>query len=375
MNFKDLGISEPLVQVLKKSGITTPTPIQEECIPLIKDYKDVIAQAQTGTGKTLAFLLPLFENISPDICATQALIITPTRELALQITEEANQLAKGKAINVLAAYGGRNIGSQLNKLKGTIHLIIATPGRLIDHIERGTIDLNKVKTVVIDEADQMLLMGFRNEVDQILRATPRNRQTLCFSATMAPNVKKLAYHYTYSPTMVTIEPKKVTIDTIRQEVIETTDRWKADTLCQVLEEDNPFLAIIFARTKRRADELFAKMKKRGFNVQVIHSDIAQNKRERILKSFRDADLQYLIATDVASRGLDISGVTHIYNYDVPETPEIYIHRIGRTGRAGEDGYTCMFVAPKDNLEFNMIERKLRRNLPKRQLKEELRKTK
>lgn len=375
MNFKDLGISEPLVQVLKKSGITTPTPIQEECIPLIKDYKDVIAQAQTGTGKTLAFLLPLFENISPDVFATQALIITPTRELALQITEEANQLANGKAINVLAAYGGRNIGSQLNKLKGTIHLIIATPGRLIDHIERGTIDLNKVKTVVIDEADQMLLMGFRNEVDQILRATPRNRQTLCFSATMAPNVKKLAYHYTYSPTMVTIEPKKVTIDTIRQEVIETTDRWKVDTLCQVLEEDNPFLAIIFARTKRRADELFAKMKKRGFNVQVIHSDIAQNKRERILKSFRDADLQYLIATDVASRGLDISGVTHIYNYDVPETPEIYIHRIGRTGRAGEDGYTCMFVAPKDNLEFNMIERKLRRNLPKRQLKEELRKTK
>ncbi len=422
MNFKDLGISEPLVQVLKKSGITTPTPIQEECIPLIKDYKDVIAQAQTGTGKTLAFLLPLFENISPDVFATQALIITPTRELALQITEEANQLANGKAINVLAAYGGRNIGSQLNKLKGTIHLIIATPGRLIDHIERGTIDLNKIKTVVIDEADQMLLMGFRNEVDQILRATPRNRQTLCFSATMAPNVKKLAYHYTYSPTMVTIEPKKVTIDTIRQEVIETTDRWKADTLCQVLEEDNPFLAIIFARTKRRADELFAKMKKRGFNVQVIHSDIAQNKRERILKSFRDADLQYLIATDVASRGLDISGVTHIYNYDVPETPEIYIHRIGRksfrdadlqyliatdvasrgldisgvthiynydvpetpeiyihrigrTGRAGEDGYTCMFVAPKDNLEFNMIERKLRRNLPKRQLKEELRKTK
>ena len=375
MNFKDLGISEPLVQVLKKSGITTPTSIQEECIPLIKDYKDVIAQAQTGTGKTLAFLLPLFENISPDVCATQALIITPTRELALQITEEANQLAKGKAINVLAAYGGRNIGSQLNKLKGTIHLIIATPGRLIDHIERGTIDLNKVKTVVIDEADQMLLMGFRNEVDQILRATPRNRQTLCFSATMAPNVKKLAYHYTYSPTMVTIEPKKVTIDTIRQEVIETTDRWKADTLCQVLEEDNPFLAIIFARTKRRADELFAKMKKRGFNIQVIHIDIAQNKRERILKSFRNADLQYLIATDVASRGLDISGVTHIYNYDVPETPEIYIHRIGRTGRAGEDGYTCMFVAPKDNLEFNMIERKLRRNLPKRQLKEELRKTK
>ncbi len=375
MNFKDLGISEPLVQVLKKSGIISPTPIQKECIPLIKDFKDVIAQAQTGTGKTLAFLLPLFENISPEKDATQALIITPTRELALQITEEAKKLATAKSMNVLAAYGGRNIGSQLNKLKGTIHLVIATPGRLIDHIERGTIHLNQIKTVVIDEADQMLLMGFRNEVDQILKVTPRNRQTLCFSATMTSNVKKLAYRYTYSPITVSIEPKKVTIDTIRQEVIETTDRWKADTLCQVLEEDNPFLAIIFARTKRRADELFAKMKKRGFNVQVIHSDIAQNKRERILKSFREADLQYLIATDVASRGLDINGITHIYNYDVPETPEIYIHRIGRTGRAGDDGYTCMFVAPKDHLEFNMIERKLRRNLPKRQLKEELRKTK
>ncbi|MDE5977773.1 MAG: DEAD/DEAH box helicase [Turicibacter sp.] len=375
MNFKDLGISDSLIKILKKSGITNPTSIQEACIPVIKSYKDVIAQAQTGTGKTLAFLLPLFEHISPDIHATQALIITPTRELALQITEEAQRLAKEKDINVLAAYGGRNIGSQLNKLKKSIHLIIATPGRLIDHIERGTIDLNSIKTVVIDEADQMLLMGFKNEVDQILRATPRNRQTLCFSATMAPNVKKLAYHYTYSPTLITIEPQKVTIDSIHQEVIETTDRFKADTLCQVLEEDNPFLAIIFARTKRRADELFRKMKKRGFNVQVIHSDIAQNKRERILKSFREADLQYLIATDVASRGLDINGVTHIYNYDVPETPEIYIHRIGRTGRAGEDGYTCMFVAPKDSLEFNMIERKLRRNLPKRHLKEELKKTK
>ena len=369
MNFKSLGVSEPFIKVLKKSGIIEPTPIQEQCYPFIKNMKDVIAQAQTGTGKTLAFLIPLIENIDPDSPATQAIIITPTRELALQITEEAQKLATIKNINVLAAYGGRNIGSQLKKLSGTIQLVIATPGRLIDHIERETIDLNHIKTVVIDEADQMLLMGFRNEMDLILSKTPRNRQTLCFSATMAPNVKRLAYRYCYNPEMVTIEPKKVTIETIKQEVVETTDRQKPDTLCQVLEEDNPFLAIIFARTKRRADQLFAKMKQRGFNVQVIHSDIAQNKRERILKSFRDADLQYLIATDVASRGLDINGVSHIYNYDVPETPEIYIHRIGRTGRAGEEGYTCMFVAPKDDFEFNMIERKLRRTLPRRNLKE------
>lgn len=368
MNFKSLGVSEPFIKVLHKSGITNPTPIQEQCYPLIKNYKDVIAQAQTGTGKTLAFLLPILENINPESNTTQALIITPTRELALQITEEANRLAAIKDINVLAAYGGRNIASQLKKLTGTIHIIIATPGRLIDHIERETVNLDQIKTVVIDEADQMLLMGFKNEVEQILRATPRNRQTLCFSATLAPNVKKLAYHYCYNPENIIIEPKKVTIESIKQEVVETTDRWKADVLCQVLEEDNPFLAIIFCRTKRRADELFAKMKKRGFNTQVIHSDIAQNKRERILKSFREADLQYLIATDVASRGLDISGVSHIYNYDVPETPETYIHRIGRTGRAGEEGYTCMFVTPKDELEFNMIERKLRSNIKRRQLK-------
>lgn len=368
MNFKQLGVRDDLIQVLKKSGITSPTPIQEQCYPLIKNYKDVIAQAQTGTGKTLAFLIPIFENISSDIDGTQVLIITPTRELALQITEEANKLAEVRNINVLAAYGGRNIGSQLNKLKKSIHMIIATPGRLIDHIERETINLNQVKTVVIDEADQMLLMGFRNEVDQILRATPRNRQTLCFSATMAPNVKRLAYRYSYDPTLIEIQPKKVAVETIKQELVETTDRWKADALCQALEEDTPFLAIIFCRTKRRADQLFAKMKQRGFNTQVIHSDIAQNKRERILKSFRNADLQYLIATDVASRGLDISGVTHIYNYDIPETPETYIHRIGRTGRAGEDGYTCLFVAPKDQMELNAIERKLRFNIPRRQLK-------
>ena len=373
--FNELQLSPEILKSLAGLGYDEATEVQAKVIPAILNQKDVLVQSKTGSGKTAAFGIPLCEQIEWEENKPQVLILTPTRELAVQVQEEIMHIGRFKRLKVAAVYGKAPIKDQARELKQKTHIVVGTPGRVLDHIERGTIDLNKIKTVVIDEADQMLLMGFRNEVDQILRATPRNRQTLCFSATMAPNVKKLAYHYTYSPTMVTIEPKKVTIDTIRQEVIETTDRWKADTLCQVLEEDNPFLAIIFARTKRRADELFAKMKKRGFNVQVIHSDIAQNKRERILKSFRDADLQYLIATDVASRGLDISGVTHIYNYDVPETPEIYIHRIGRTGRAGEDGYTCMFVAPKDNLEFNMIERKLRRNLPKRQLKEELRKTK
>ena len=365
MNFNDLGINSSLIKIIQKEGIQAPTPIQEACIPFIKNRQDLIAEAQTGTGKTLAFLLPLFEIIDPKLQATQALILTPTRELALQITEVAKQLAKVNDIQVLEIYGGRNIGSQLNKLKGSIQMIIATPGRLIDHLERETVDLTTIKSVVIDEADQMLLMGFKNEVDRILTQTPRNRQTLFFSATMKPNVKRLAYQYTYQPQTVSIEPKKVTLEAIAQEVIETSDREKFQSLMTVLHEDNPFLAIIFCRTKRRANELYDKMKKQRLNVQVIHSDIAQNKRERILKSFRSADLQYLIATDVASRGLDINGITHIYNYDVPELPDTYIHRIGRTGRAGEEGYTCMFVTPKDHYEFNMIERRLRFNIKRR----------
>ncbi|HAX73110.1 MAG TPA: ATP-dependent helicase [Firmicutes bacterium] len=367
MNFNSLGISETITNQLKKQGITVPTPIQEECIPVIKTYKDVIAEAQTGTGKTLAFLIPIFENLNPEVNQIQALIVTPTRELALQITEEANKLAQAKNINVLSLYGGKDVGAQLNKLKGNIQIVIATPGRLIDHLERKSISFDKLKTVVLDEADQILLMGFKNEIDQIFRATPRNRQTLCFSATMNPNVKRLAYRYCYEPAVISVKKKEVTLSTIKQEVVETTDRWKQDALCMALAEDNPFLGIIFCRTKRRADALQAGMKKRGFNSEVIHSDIAQNKRERILKSFRDAKLQYLIATDVASRGLDIEGVTHIYNYDVPETPETYIHRIGRTGRAGEHGYTCMFVAPKDFEEFNAIERKIRFNIPRRDI--------
>ena len=367
MTFLDLGINETLVKKLQKSGIKQPTPIQKESIPLILSQHDLIGEAQTGTGKTLAFLLPIFQNLDAKLDYTQALILAPTRELALQITDAAKMLAKDTDISVLSVYGGTNIGSQLKKLKKRIHLIIATPGRLIDHIERETVDLSNVNTVVIDEADQMLLLGFKNEVTRILSQTPHHRQTLCFSATMSSGVKRLASSMTFEPKYVTIEASSPTVSKIRQELVETTDRWKADALCQVLLEDNPFLAIIFCRTKRRADDLYNKMKKNQFNVQVIHSDIAQNKRERILKSFRSADLQYLIATDVASRGLDISGVSHIYNFDVPETPEIYIHRIGRTGRAGDDGYTCMFYAPKDFEELNMIERRLRFNIKRREV--------
>ena len=278
MNFNQLGISEDLVKILKNNGITEPTPVQAESISLIKNGRDVIVESQTGTGKTLAFLLPIFENISPKFDAVQALILTPTRELALQITQEALKLKAAKDINILAAYGGKDVGSQLKKLKTGIHLIIATPGRLLDHLERKAIDLSKLKTFVLDEADQMLLMGFKNDVEAIIKETSKKRQTLCFSATINSDVKRLAYRYTKEPATVTINKEEVTLDTIKQQIVETTDRRKKDALCAVLNEDNPYMAIIFCRTKRRADELEAELYKRGYNCQKLHSDILQSKR-------------------------------------------------------------------------------------------------
>lgn len=365
MNFIDLGLSNEIVNTLKKHRITEPTEIQNLSIPKIKNGYDIIAEAQTGTGKTLAFLLPIFEKIDINKNHTQCLILTPTRELALQISEEAKKLCEAKNINVLAVYGGKDIGSQLKHLKGTTHLIIATPGRLLDHLKRNTVNLKNIETFVLDEADQMILMGFKNEVNTIINEMPKKKQVICFSATMDSSVKKLAYRYMKDPEIVSVKSEGVTLSKIKQEIVETTDRWKLDSLCKVLDEDNPFMAIIFCRTKRRANNLEASLHQRGYDCQKIHSDVPQNKRERIIKDFRNAKIQYLIATDVASRGLDITGVTNIYNYDIPETSESYIHRIGRTGRAGEEGYTCLFVDPKDSKLVCEIENTIDFKIPRR----------
>ncbi|MCC5437548.1 DEAD/DEAH box helicase [Clostridium botulinum] len=367
IKFKELGLSDSIIDVLKKQRIIEPTPIQEESIMVIKNGNDVIAEAQTGTGKTLAFLLPMFENISPDINAIQGLIITPTRELAIQITEEAMKLKEAKDLNILAAYGGKDIGSQIKKLKNNIHLIIATPGRLLDHLNRNTLNFKDLKTLVLDEADEMLLMGFKNDVRSIIENTPRKRQTLCFSATMNSEVKKLAYKNMRDPKLIIIEKEEVTLKNIKQVLIETTDRRKQEDLCKILDEENPFMAIIFCRTKRRVDTLEEALYKKGYNCEKLHGSITQPKRERIMRSFKNLEIQYLIATDVAARGLDITGVTHVFNYDIPENAESYIHRIGRTGRAGENGYTFLFVAPKDEQTLGMIEKEIKFKIPRRAL--------
>jgi ATP-dependent RNA helicase DeaD len=365
IKFKELGIKDDILSILKAQGISEPTEVQEQSIKLIKQGRDVIAEAQTGTGKTLAFLLPMFDNMSVEVNAIQGLIVTPTRELAIQITEEARKLAVGKNLNILAAYGGKDVGTQIKKLKGSIHLVIATPGRLLDHLSRGTVKLDKLNTLVLDEADQMLLMGFKNDIEAIIEKTPKNRQTLCFSATMSSEVKKLAYRYMNDPKEIIIRKEEVTLKNIKQFLIETTDRRKQEDLCKVLDEDNAFMAIIFCRTKRRVDDLEMALFKKGYNCQKLHSDITQPKREKIMKAFKSCDIQYLIATDVAARGLDINGVSHVYNYDIPESAEGYIHRIGRTGRAGEEGYTYLFAAPKDKFILDAIEKKIKGKIPRK----------
>ncbi|MEA1974795.1 MAG: DEAD/DEAH box helicase [Bacillota bacterium] len=364
--FKKFGLNATLINNLKKQYIKSPTPIQNLTIKSIMNSNDIIAEAQTGTGKTLAFLLPMFHNFNKDSSNIQGLIITPTRELAIQITNEAEKINEDINLNILSIYGGRDIGSQLRKLNNNIDLIIATPGRLIDHLNRKTIDLKHLKTFVIDEADQMLLNGFKNEIDMILNETNKNKQILCFSATLNSKVKKLAYRIMKNPKEFIASKENVTLDEINQRVITSSDRWKQEALLNELDNTNPFLAIIFCRTKRRANDLEEAMALKKYNCAKIHSDIKQNVRQRVMKSFRSAKLQYLIATDLASRGLDITGITHIYNFDIPETAEIYIHRIGRTGRMGKDGNAITFVTPRDKEKLNAIENKIKMKIPQKE---------
>ncbi|MEA3423310.1 MAG: DEAD/DEAH box helicase [Bacillota bacterium] len=366
--FNDLGLNDNLLTNLKKQGIKSPTPIQNLTIPKIMDNSDLMAEAQTGTGKTLAFLLPMFQHFDCDNSNIQGLILTPTRELAIQITAEAKKLAVNTDFNILSVYGGTDINSQLRKLKNKVALVVATPGRLIDHIGRNTIDLTHLKTLVLDEADQMLLSGFKNEIETILKSTNKDKQLLCFSATLDSKVKKLAYKYMDNPLELAVKKENITLDAITQKIVLSSDRWKQEALFNELDKTNPFLSIIFCRTKRRADKLEEEMAAHKYLCAKLHGDMTQRKRQRVMKSFREANIQYLIATDVAARGLDITGITHIYNYDIPESPEIYIHRIGRTGRMGKDGIAITFVAPKDEDLLDDIEKEIKMILPKEEYK-------
>lgn len=365
VDFQALNISQKLIETVKKFGISSPTPIQEKTIPFIQQGKDVIAQAQTGTGKTLAFLLPIIDRIDSSTPAVQALIVAPTRELALQITEEARKMTLSfPDRHVLAVYGGQDVEQQLKKLKGANHLVVATPGRLLDHLRRGTIDLSEVSMLVLDEADQMLHMGFLTEVEDVIRHTAPTRQTMLFSATMPAPIRTLAKQYMREPEYILVQEKSIILDEIKQVVIETTDRAKQQTLQTLLDKERPFLAMIFCRTKRRASTLNEALLEKGYLVDELHGDLSQAKREKVMKSFREAKIQFLVATDVAARGLDVEGVTHVFNYDIPHDVESYIHRIGRTGRAGGHGLAFTLVASKDQIHLETIEKGINRTIEK-----------
>ncbi|WP_265415890.1 DEAD/DEAH box helicase [Paenibacillus albus] len=363
--FEQLGIGKERTQSLRNEGIQEATPIQEGAIPVILQGSDVICQAQTGTGKTLAFLLPMLEKIRADRDQLQGLILTPTRELALQITTELKKrLATREEFSVLAVYGGQDVESQLRKLKRAVHIVVATPGRLLDHIRRGTISLGAVKMLVLDEADQMLHMGFLTEVEEILQQMPYRKQTMLFSATMPAGVRSLAARFMIEPKDITVRAPQVTVKAIRQLAVEVSAKGKEEHLKRLLEEHNPYLGVIFCRTKKRVSALNDYLQEKGFVSDELHGDLSQAKREQVMKRFRDAKLQLLVATDVAARGLDVEGVTHVFNYDIPENAEGYIHRIGRTGRAGEDGIAITLVSPHDRLELAAIERGIHQTIPR-----------
>lgn len=368
--FRALGISQELNDLLKQNGISEPTPVQRQTIPILMKGNDVIAQAQTGTGKTLAFALPILERIHVEKEQVQALILTPTRELAIQITTELKKLAPAFEANVLAAYGGQDVDAQIRKLQRAPHIVVATPGRLIDHMTRGTVSLGKLSMLVLDEADQMLHMGFLPEVESIITQTPKARQTMLFSATMPDAIRRLASAYMNDPEDVQIRSANVTLDSIKQLVIDTTDRGKQRALIQLLEQHSPYLAVIFCRTKVRAKKLNEALQDAGIESDELHGDLTQAKREQVMKRFREAKLQVLVATDVAARGLDVEGVTHVYNYDMPLDGESYIHRIGRTGRAGQSGMAVTLATPYDVSKLASIERSINARLEHRAIDRE-----
>ncbi len=355
MSFYKLGINSDLVYALENQDIFTPTPIQSLSIPLVLAGEDLIAEAQTGTGKTLAFLLPLFQNIDIENNHIQGLVITPTRELAIQITHVANELSEIIPINILSVYGGQDVNAQLHKLKGSIQLVIGTPGRILDHLKRGTINFNELKTLVVDEADQMFHIGFKVEVDDILSQLPRSRQTLCFSATISHVVNTFSKKHLIDPQHVRAPKEQVTLTNITQFVVETSNRRKYDDFLKVLKQNYPNKAIIFCRSRMGTHTLYELMLASGFNVEELHGALTQAKREFVMTAFRNNKIKFLVATDVAARGLDVEGVTHVFNYNLPDEPESYVHRIGRTGRAGQGGVAYTILTSKDEKRLEAIE--------------------
>ena len=354
--FAELGLSESILEALRDVGYESPSPIQEQAIPELLQGRDVIGQAQTGTGKTAAFGLPMIEFTDPDEQEVQALVLTPTRELCIQVTQALRAYAQRKGVDVVAVFGGAPIRTQQAQLKQGGQIVVGTVGRVLDLISRRSLMLHDCRYLVLDEADEMLDLGFLEDVERILSLTPGGRQTALFSATMPPEIRGLADRHLYDPVVVKVKAATLTIDTVEQFFLETKPAQKNDALVRVLEAERPDQAIVFTRTKIRCEQLYRTLRDRGMNVKALHGDMTQGQRDGVMLSFKSGRLPILVATDVAARGLDIRTVTHIINFDIPTSPDVYVHRIGRTGRVGASGRAITFIEPRQARELQAIEK-------------------
>jgi len=368
LTFEELNLSSPLLKAISDLGFEEASPIQSEAIPVILEGKDIIGQAMTGSGKTAAFGIPLLEKIDPKIKKVQALILCPTRELAIQVANEINKLGKYKlSVPALPIYGGQPIERQLRAIEKGVAVIIGTPGRVLDHLKRKTLSFADIQIAVLDEADEMLDMGFREDIEEILNRASQDRQTLLFSATMPRAIQQMAKAFQRDPQIIKVAHEKLDTPNIEQVYFEVGSHGKIDLLSRLVDIHNPKLSVVFCNTKRKVDEVVIDMRARGYAVDGIHGDLTQQKRNRVMERFRKGSVDILVATDVAARGIDVNDVEAVFNYDIPQDDESYVHRIGRTGRAGRSGKAFSFVSGREMYRFRDIKRYTKTNIPKEQI--------
>ncbi|WP_303247483.1 DEAD/DEAH box helicase [uncultured Methanobrevibacter sp.] len=366
--FNDFDINNNIKKAIRDMGFEEPTPIQKLTIPEALKGKDLIGQAQTGTGKTVAFGIPILEKIFIKDKSPQAIIICPTRELSIQVANEIAKLGSNiKKLKILPVYGGQPIGRQIRVLNKGVHIVIGTPGRILDHIERGTLNLIGVETVVLDEADEMLDMGFREDIEQILRHIPKQRQTLLFSATIPDEIKRIAKFYQKNPKHLKVSSKQMTVPEITEYFYNVKEKYKLDDLTRLIDVYDISLGLVFCNTKRRVDYVVRHLKNRGYSVDGIHGDMKQKIRDKVMNKFRRGDIEILVATDVAARGIDVANVQAVFNYDVPQNPEYYVHRIGRTARAGNIGYAFTLVDGKEQRMLDNIRKTTKSKIKKQKI--------
>ncbi len=367
-SFNELGLSEEILKILKQKGFEEPTPIQEKTIPsILEGDKDVIGQAQTGTGKTAAFGLPMVELLQEKSKFVQALVLTPTRELAIQVAEEIRSFKGNKKLSIVPIYGGQSIELQLRSLRKGIDIVVGTPGRVIDHLKRGTLKLENISFLVLDEADEMLSMGFLEEIEEIMKKTNAEKRTMLFSATMPPTILKIAQKYMGAYNVLKVNHGQLTVSKTAQIYFEVSASDKFEALCRIIDIEEEFYGVVFCKTKVDVDKIANHLTERGYDTEALHGDISQNLREKILNRFKKQHVNILVATDVAARGIDVQNITHVINYALPHDSESYVHRIGRTGRAGKEGNAITFITPSEYRKFQLIKKRTKTDIRKAKL--------